>query len=69
MVTLRDKFLGCIGASWVGSAMGAAVADPYTNSRRSMAATADGLFEAYMARRRRVQQYLDSMGDEAFLAK
>ena len=25
MVTLREKFRGCIGASWVGSAMGAAV--------------------------------------------
>ncbi len=25
MATLRDKFLGCIAASWVGSAMGAAV--------------------------------------------
>ena len=25
MTTLRDKFRGCIGASWVGSAMGAAV--------------------------------------------
>ena len=25
MVTLKDKFRGCIAASWVGSAMGAAV--------------------------------------------
>ena len=25
MTTLRDNFLGCIAASWVGSAMGAAV--------------------------------------------
>jgi ADP-ribosylglycohydrolase len=25
MVTLRDKFHGCIAGSWVGSAMGAAV--------------------------------------------
>jgi len=68
---LAGAFSGAtsIPQEWIDQVEAATAADPYTNSKRSMAATADGLFEAYMARRRRVQQYLDSMGDEAFLAK
>jgi len=43
--------------------------DPYTNNKRTMRETSDGLFAAYLARRAKQQQWLDKMGDEAFLAE
>jgi hypothetical protein len=29
--------------------------------------TAEGLFQAYLARREKIREYLDSMGDESYL--
>jgi len=58
-----------IPREWIEQVNAATKVDPYTNSRRTIEETADGLFEAVLARRRRLQEYLDSMGDEAFLAK
>ena len=69
MISLREKFRGCIAGSWVGSAMGAPVEgwsrerikDPYTNDHRTIEETADGLFESFMARTRRMEAYLQLM--------
>ncbi len=58
-----------IPQEWIEQVNAATAADPYTNSRRSIEETADGLFEAFLARRRRLQQYLDLMGDEMFPAR
>ena len=43
-------------------------ADPYTNNHRTIQETADGLYEAFLARREHLTQYLQGMGDPAFLA-
>jgi len=56
-----------IPKEWMDQVNIATVQDPYTNNKRSMDETAEGLFQAYLARRMKTKEYLDSMGDEAFL--
>jgi ADP-ribosylglycohydrolase len=53
---------------WTRQVDEATLADPYTNNHRTIEETADGLFGAYFARRRRLCDYLDSMGDVDFLS-
>ncbi len=58
---------GTIPREWADQVNAATALDPHTNNKRTIEETADGLFEAFLARRRRLQQYLASMGDDAFL--
>ena len=37
------------------------IKDPYTNDHRTIEETADGLFQAFMARTRRLEAYLQLM--------
>ena len=53
---------------WIEQVNTATKQDPYTNNQRTIEETADGLFEAFLSRRERLKNYLDSMGDETFLA-
>lgn len=55
-------------AEWIAQVNEATRQDPYTNNQRTIEETADGLFAAYLARRKRLQSYLERMGDPAFLA-
>ncbi len=50
---------------WIEQVNAATGQDPYTNSRRSIEQTADGLFEAFRARCARLRGYLDTMGQGA----
>jgi len=54
---------------WIEQVDAATHDDPYTNNKRTMRETSDGLFAAYLARRAKQQQWLDKMSDEAFLAE
>jgi len=56
-------------AGWVAQVNQSTLADPYTNSRRTIEETADGLYGAFLARRERLTRYLQEMGDPAFLAQ
>jgi len=49
---------------WIDQVNEATRKDPYTNSNRTIEETAEGLFEVFLARRRRLQEYLNQMGDE-----
>jgi ADP-ribosylglycohydrolase len=51
---------------WVAQVNEATRQDPYTNSRRTIEETADGLFAAFQARRQRLGQYVEDMGDERY---
>jgi len=42
--------------------------DPYTNSRRTIEETTEGLFGAFQARRKRLEDYLGLMGEAGYLA-
>lgn len=54
-------------AEWVEQVNEATGRDPYTNNRRGIEATADGLLEAFRARHRRLGRYVHLMGDPAYL--
>ena len=60
--------IDAIPPEWVDQVNQSTLEDPYTNSHRTIQETADGLFGAFLARRRRWTEYLQSMGDPAFLA-
>ena len=49
---------------WLATVNSATKADPYTNSHLSIEETADGLFNAFVARRKTLQNYLDTMDPE-----
>ena len=53
---------------WIDQVNEATQLDPYTNSNRSIEETAGGLFEAFLARRKRLDEYLKLMGEAEFLA-
>ena len=53
--------------AWIEQVNAATAQDPYTNNRRTIEQTADGLLDAYLARRRRMQDYVQAMGTEGFL--
>jgi ADP-ribosylglycohydrolase len=57
-----------IPAAWVEQVNVATRQDPYTNSQRTIEDTADGLLDAFVARRQRLANYVQQMGDPAFLA-
>lgn len=57
-----------IPAEWINQVNRATEQDPYTNSHLSIEATADGLFEAYLNRRRKLQETLDKMNPKGYLA-
>ena len=58
---------GAIPAEWVEQVDRATRNDPYTNNRRSIAETADGLLEAFLARRQGLEGYLREMGEAGYL--
>ncbi len=60
--------VGAIPSEWIAQVNEAAREDPYTNSRRTVEETADGLFAAFLARRQRLQEYLGVMSDPEYLA-
>jgi ADP-ribosylglycohydrolase len=54
---------------WIEQVNAATKEDPYTNNRRTIEETADGLFAAFLARRARLREHLELMGDAAYLAE
>jgi ADP-ribosylglycohydrolase len=58
---------GAIPAEWMEQVNEATRRDPYTNNRRTIEETADGLHDAFMARRKRLEDRLRSTGDPDFL--
>jgi ADP-ribosylglycohydrolase len=58
-----------IPQEWIAQVNEATREDPYTNNRRSIEETAEGLFAAFLARRKRLADYLDSMGEPSYLAQ
>jgi len=56
-----------IPAEWVAQVNEATRQDPYTNSKRTIEETADGLLAAFRARRQRLMDYVQRMGDPAYL--
>jgi len=57
-----------IPAEWIAQVNEATGQDPYTNNRRTIEETADGLLSAFHARRQRLAEYVQQMGDPAYLA-
>lgn len=53
---------------WIELVDEATLKDPYTNNRRTIQDTTDGLLDAFCARRAKLDRYLDRMGDPDFLA-
>ncbi|HEY3411950.1 MAG TPA: ADP-ribosylglycohydrolase family protein [Armatimonadota bacterium] len=47
-----------IPAEWTATVNEATLADPYTNSKRTIEETADGIYGAFQARRKRLAEYL-----------
>jgi ADP-ribosylglycohydrolase len=54
---------GAIPPEWIGQVDKATAKDPYTNSKRTVDETADGLLEAFRARRRGLEEYLARTSD------
>jgi ADP-ribosylglycohydrolase len=52
---------------WIAQVNEATLQDQVTNNRRTIEETADGLFEAFLARKRRLEEYLRSMSDPAYM--
>ena len=48
-------------ADWIATVNAATKEDPYTNNHRTIEETADGLFDAFAARRQRLREHLDLM--------
>jgi ADP-ribosylglycohydrolase len=53
--------IGAIPQEWVEQVNAATLQDPYTNNRRTIEETADGLWEAFQNRQRRQRAYLQLM--------
>ena len=56
-----------IPPEWVAQVNEATQQDPYTNNRRTIEETADGLLDAFLARRRQLEEYLHLMGGPGYL--
>jgi ADP-ribosylglycohydrolase len=52
---------------WIAQVNDATLQDSYTNNHRTIEETADGLFEAFLSRKKRLERYLQSMSDPAYL--
>jgi len=59
--------VGRIPPDWIAQVNEATRQDPYTNSRRTIEETADGLLAAFLARRRRLEQSLAAMNPPGYL--
>jgi ADP-ribosylglycohydrolase len=57
-----------IPPEWIDQVNAATTEDPYTNNKRSIEQTADGLLDAFLARRKRLAEQLASM-DDAYLSR
>ena len=55
---------GDIPAEWIDQVNSATAEDPYTNNRRTIDQTADGLLGAFRARHGRLAEYVEMMGQE-----
>lgn len=53
--------IAAIPAEWVAQVNAATAQDPYTNNRRTIEETADGLLAAYQSRLRREREFIDRM--------
>ena len=54
---------------WIATVNEATKQDLYTNNRRTIEETADGLFAAFLTRRAKLREYLELMEDAAYLAE
>jgi ADP-ribosylglycohydrolase len=59
--------IGALPAEWIDQVNESTLRDPYTNNQRTIQETADGLYEAFLARRQRLVGYVQAMGDPAYL--
>ena len=57
-----------IPQEWIDQVNEATRQDPYTNNHRTIDETAEGIYQAFLARRQRAEEYARLMGDPAFLA-
>lgn len=53
---------------WISQVNEATRQDPYTNSSRTVHETAEGLFEAFLARQKKLKAYVDMMENADYLA-
>ena len=60
---------GAIPHRWIAQVNEATAEDPYTNNCRTIEETADGLLQAFLARRQRLERYLQLMDGDGFLAE
>jgi ADP-ribosylglycohydrolase len=58
---------GALPRGWIEQVNAATKADPYTNNHRTIQETAEALFEAFVARRGRLEQYVDMMACNSYL--
>jgi ADP-ribosylglycohydrolase len=52
---------------WIDQVNAATKQDPYTNNRRTIQETVDGLYGAFLNRQRKLRAYVDMMGDPLYL--
>jgi ADP-ribosylglycohydrolase len=52
---------GALPREWIEQVNAATLADPYTNNKRTIEETADGLYGAFEARQKRMAEYLKTM--------
>ena len=66
---LAGTFSGvkAIPEEWVAQVNEATLQDPYTNNRRTTEETADGLFKAFLVRKKRLEDYLRLMCEPDYL--
>jgi len=60
--------IDAVPAEWVAQVNEATRHDPYTNNRRTIEETADGLFAAFLARHQRLGHYVGLMGEGGYLS-
>jgi ADP-ribosylglycohydrolase len=56
-----------VPAQWIAQVNEATGEDAYTNDKRSIEETADGLLSAFLARRRRLEEYLRLMNEPGYI--
>jgi len=58
-----------IPTEWIAQVNEATLHDPYTNNQRTIEKTADGLYDAFLARRVRLREYIGMMEQPGFLSQ
>ena len=48
---------------WISQVNEATKQDPYTNNKRTIEETADGLYEAFLEKQKDLKDYIDLMGE------